>query len=108
MKQTVGAEDTVRQLQMEVVEPVNGTGERLIEAPQEDGFEWAWLLWLNRRVLARWTICGIVVAVIIALILPKEYESTARLMPPDTKSGGGLAWPWWPRWLAVVAAGVAR
>jgi capsule polysaccharide export protein KpsE/RkpR len=97
VKQTVGAEDTVRQLQMEVVEPANGTGERLIEAPQEDGFEWAWLLWLNRRVLARWTICGIVIAVIIALVLPKEYESTARLMPPDTKSSGGLG-------MAVVAA----
>ena len=90
MKQTVGAEDAVRQLQMEVTEPANGSGQKLIESPQPDGFEWAWLLWLNRRTVGRWTLYGIVLATIISLVIPKQYESTTQLMPADTKSGGGL------------------
>jgi len=90
VKQTVGAEDAIRQLQMEVVEQGNGSGQKLIEAPQQDGFEWAWLLWLNRRTVGRWVLYGIVLATIIALVLPKQYESTTQLMPADTKSGGGL------------------
>lgn len=90
MKQTVGTEDAVRQLQMEVAEPGNGSGQKLIEAPQQDGFEWAWLLWLNRRTVGRWTLYGFVLATIISLVIPKQYESTTQLMPADTKSGGGL------------------
>jgi capsule polysaccharide export protein KpsE/RkpR len=72
---------------MDVVEPANGNGEHLIEAPKPGGFEWAWLLWLNRRTIARWTFCGVILATIIAFVIPKEYESTTRLMPADTKSG---------------------
>jgi len=75
---------------MEVVEPGNGNGQNLIEAPQQSGFEWAWLLWLNRGTVGRWTLCGIVLATIIAFVIPKQYESATQLMPPDMKSGGGL------------------
>ena len=89
MKQSVGSEDAVRQLQMDV-EPANGTGSNLIEPPHPGGFEWAWLLWLKRRTLGRWLLCGIILATIIAFVIPKQYESTTRLMPADTKSGGGL------------------
>jgi capsule polysaccharide export protein KpsE/RkpR len=75
---------------MEVAEPQNGAEESLIEPRQQGGFEWLWLLWLKRSTLARWTFRGVLVAVVIALVIPKQYESTARLMPPDTSSGGGL------------------
>ncbi len=92
MKPTVGTEDTVRRLQTELSEPGNGSGERLLQAPPQDGFEWAWLLWRNRRTLVRWTFYGIVIATIIAFVIPKKYESTIRLMPADTKSEGlGMA-----------------
>jgi capsule polysaccharide export protein KpsE/RkpR len=101
VKQTVGAEDTVRQLQMEVVEPGNGTGEHLIEARRQGGFDWAWLLWLKRGTVGRWTFFGIVLATIIALVIPKQYESTTQLMPPDTSSGGGLGM------MAAMARGAA-
>ena len=89
MKQSISADDTVRQLQMDV-EPANGTGQALIERQRSGGFEWAWLLWLKRRTLGRWLLCGIVLAIIIAFVIPKQYESTTRLMPADTKSAGGL------------------
>jgi capsule polysaccharide export protein KpsE/RkpR len=101
VKQTFSAEDTVRQLQMEVAEPGNGSGEHLIEASQQGGFEWAWLLWRNRRTLARWTFCGVILATILALVIPKEYESTTQLMPPDMSSGGGLGM------MAAMASGMS-
>jgi capsule polysaccharide export protein KpsE/RkpR len=101
VKQTISAEDTVRQLQMEVARPGNGSGEHLIEASPQGGFDWAWLLWRSRRTLARWTFCGIILAIIIALIIPKQYESTTRLMPPDMSSGGGLGM------MAAMASGMS-
>jgi capsule polysaccharide export protein KpsE/RkpR len=90
VKQAIRAEEPVQQFQMEVAEPRNGPAENLIGPRQSSDFEWLWLLWLKRGTLARWTFRGALVALVIALVIPKQYESTARLMPPDTSSGGGL------------------
>jgi uncharacterized protein involved in exopolysaccharide biosynthesis len=50
------------------------------------------LLWESRRFLARVTAAGFLLSVALALLIPKRYESVARLMPPDNQSGtGGLA-----------------
>jgi uncharacterized protein involved in exopolysaccharide biosynthesis len=49
------------------------------------------LLWNRRRLLIRATIYGMVLAIVIALLLPNRYQSTAELMPPDQSSGGGAA-----------------
>jgi uncharacterized protein involved in exopolysaccharide biosynthesis len=49
------------------------------------------LLWSRRAWIARVVLVGVVLAAMVALLIPKEYVSTARLMPPDTQSGGGLA-----------------
>ena len=49
------------------------------------------LLWQHRRFLFRVTAWGLVAAALIAFLIPKQYESTARLMPPDSQSGSGLA-----------------
>lgn len=46
------------------------------------------LLWSKRRFLLRAAVCGLVIAIVIALFLPKSYESTAALMPPDQSSTG--------------------
>jgi uncharacterized protein involved in exopolysaccharide biosynthesis len=55
------------------------------------GIEWAELLWAKRRFLWRVTCIGIVITTIIAFLIPKRYESTARIMPPDSSSGSGLS-----------------
>ena len=47
------------------------------------------LLWSNRRFLLRVTLWGLAAAAAIALLIPKRYESTARLMPPDQAAGMG-------------------
>jgi capsule polysaccharide export protein KpsE/RkpR len=49
------------------------------------------LLWGERRFLFRVTGYGLLVATLIAFSIPKRYESMARLMPPDSQSGSGMA-----------------
>ena len=49
------------------------------------------LLWGMRRFLGRCAAVGFFVATLIAVLIPSEFESTARLMPPDQQGGGGLA-----------------
>ena len=91
MKQLGEVESSARQLQ-EVGEPTpeNGIGETLIEVPKRGDFEWAWLLWGNRRLLWRFVWRGAIVFITIALIIPPQYTSTTRLMPAENSSGGAL------------------
>lgn len=49
------------------------------------------LLWEHRRSLTRAVIYGLVASTLIAFLIPVRYESTARLMPPDSSQPGGLA-----------------
>src|SRR5579872_4079144 len=48
------------------------------------------LLWNRRRFVARLTGLGLLLALIAAFLLPKKFESTATLMPPD-QAGSSLA-----------------
>ena len=47
--------------------------------------------WLQRRLLLRAAIAGLVVSMVIAFLIPPRYTSTVQLMPPDSHSGTGLA-----------------
>jgi uncharacterized protein involved in exopolysaccharide biosynthesis len=49
------------------------------------------LLWSSRRFLFRAAAWGLVIATVIAFLIPKSYEAAARLMPPDQASGVGAA-----------------
>jgi uncharacterized protein involved in exopolysaccharide biosynthesis len=78
--------------------PSNGSHGTLVavavpsaESRPSDIWKWLWLLWERRRFLVRVVVWGAVTSAMIAMILPKRYESSARLMPPDSKSGSGLA-----------------
>jgi uncharacterized protein involved in exopolysaccharide biosynthesis len=48
----------------------------------------ATLLWEHRRLLARITVIALIASALIAFLIPKRYESVARLMPPDQPSSG--------------------
>src|SRR5580700_1914781 len=52
-------------------------------------FERLRLLWYERRIIARMTLCGLALATLVAFLLPKQYQSTLQLMPPDSKSNSG-------------------
>jgi uncharacterized protein involved in exopolysaccharide biosynthesis len=49
------------------------------------------LLWDERRVFLLLAFVGLLVAMLIALLIPSQFESTAQLMPPDTQSSTNLA-----------------
>ncbi len=48
------------------------------------------LLWEQRGFLVRVAGYGLLLATLIAFLVPKRYKSTARLMPPDNQSTSGL------------------
>jgi len=83
-------ENSIEQLR-DIEVPNNGISEPLLEVSAQDSFEWAWLLWLNRRLLGRWMLYGLVLGTVLAFLIPKEFESTTELMPPDAKSNSGLS-----------------
>lgn len=49
------------------------------------------LLWSQRSALRRVAFYGLAASTAVAFLIPKQYESTARLMPPDNQSSSGLA-----------------
>jgi len=51
---------------------------------------WMRLLWSQRRFLLRAGVTGLVLSLVVALLLPRRYESQTRLMPPE-QGGSGLA-----------------
>jgi uncharacterized protein involved in exopolysaccharide biosynthesis len=48
------------------------------------------LLWRERRLLFRCAAIGLLASTIIAFLIPVQYTSTTRLMPPD-QAGAGMA-----------------
>ena len=46
------------------------------------------LLWDHRRLLFRVAVVALVLSATIAFLIPKRYESVARLMPPEQPSSG--------------------
>ncbi len=49
------------------------------------------LFWDNRHLLLRVAGVAFALSMLVAFILPKEYESRARLMPPEQGGGNGAA-----------------
>jgi uncharacterized protein involved in exopolysaccharide biosynthesis len=48
-------------------------------------------LWSRRKTLAKFAAWGAVASVLIAVLVPSQFASTTRLMPPDSAQGQGLA-----------------
>jgi capsule polysaccharide export protein KpsE/RkpR len=57
-------------------------------APQANWVTNASLLWAQRRSLVRVAVAALLVSSMIAFVIPKRYESTARLMPPEQPLAG--------------------
>jgi uncharacterized protein involved in exopolysaccharide biosynthesis len=49
------------------------------------------LLWDQRGLLVRVALCALLGSTLIAFLIPARYQSTSRLMPPDSQSSSGLA-----------------
>jgi uncharacterized protein involved in exopolysaccharide biosynthesis len=48
-------------------------------------------MWDRRRLLGKCVATGAALATLVALLIPSQYASTTRLMPPDSASGAGMA-----------------
>jgi len=77
----------------EVVEPdeqLQPSTRRAVQNPASapNWVENASLLWLKRRTLLRTAGISLALALAIAFLLPKQYESSARIMPPSNSMGG--------------------
>ncbi len=49
------------------------------------------LLWNERRFISRAAVAGLLFGTLVAFLLPKRFESTTQLMPPDAQSTSGMA-----------------
>jgi uncharacterized protein involved in exopolysaccharide biosynthesis len=50
------------------------------------------LVWVNRRFVLRATAAGMLLSTLIAFLIPKRFQTSTRLMPPDQGSSGmGMA-----------------
>jgi uncharacterized protein involved in exopolysaccharide biosynthesis len=52
--------------------------------------ERASLLWSRRRILMRVTAVSFAASLLIAFLMPKQYKSSASIMPPDQQSSGAM------------------
>jgi uncharacterized protein involved in exopolysaccharide biosynthesis len=48
-------------------------------------------VWGERRLIVRTAFVGMLAGTLLAFLLPKRFESTTQLMPPDNQSGSGMA-----------------
>ena len=75
--------------------------ERLMDQPQEAAgpqvaverpqLVVARLLWDQRAFIIKWCVRGLLIATIMALLVPNRYSATTRLMPPESSGGSGMA-----------------
>ncbi len=59
------------------------------QAPALDWMASLQLLWENRGLLYRVALWALVVSIIGAFLIPSKYESTSRIMPPESKGESG-------------------
>lgn len=57
----------------------------------EESIAYLRLLWEHRRFLFRVAASALLTSALIAFLIPPRYESTTRLMPPDSQSSSALA-----------------
>ena len=48
-------------------------------------------LWAERQFILKAVFAGAVLSAILAMLLPKQYESTTQLMPPQKQGSSGSA-----------------
>lgn len=58
--------------------------------PAENAIPQLRSLWQGRRSLGRAMLAGALCGTLLAFLLPKRFDSTTQLMPPDTQSGSGI------------------
>jgi capsule polysaccharide export protein KpsE/RkpR len=77
--------DPVTEIEFPSPAGVEGTQDQ----PDRDALYVLHLLWEKRRMLFRVAAWALVLSTVIAFLIPNQYESSIRIMPPDPMSGSG-------------------
>ena len=67
----------------------NETRERISAEEEIDLLELARKLWAERRLILRWCGIAVIVGLVIAFSIPKEYTTTVKLAPESTEGRSG-------------------
>jgi capsule polysaccharide export protein KpsE/RkpR len=79
----------VAQSEHGLLEPeLHEASEQVLAASQPNWVTNVTVLWDRRRMLLRCATIALAVNLLIAFVIPKRYESTARIMPPDSSNSG--------------------
>lgn len=89
MAKVVGKTGQTPEAEVGLNEPL--IAEEEVRASRERNAAQVRLLWSQRHFLARTTFIGLVIATLLAFLIPKRYTSIARLMPPDQAANTGAA-----------------
>ena len=49
------------------------------------------LMWDQRAFILQWCVRGLLIATVMAVLVPNRYSATTRLMPPESSGGSGMA-----------------
>lgn len=84
----------VRHPTPELPEDAFHSAAELVGTPQggEHLLSYMRILWEHRRLLARVVLYGFLSSALLAFLIPNRYQSTARVMPPDSNQSGGSPW----------------
>jgi capsule polysaccharide export protein KpsE/RkpR len=84
---------TKRQIDSAPPIPAEGTTGEEFDSGRtwESLFQRLRLLWNQRRALGRAITAGLLLGALLAFVLPKRFEASTQLMPPDSQSGSGTA-----------------
>ena len=83
---------TSKKVDLELAEPIEIPAYKAAEAfNPERVLGKLRLLWHERRFLSRATGLGLLLSLAVAFLIPAEFESTTRLMPPDNQSASSMA-----------------
>jgi capsule polysaccharide export protein KpsE/RkpR len=65
--------------------------ERQAARTQPGGLLLLQLLWTKRQITMQWALAGFWGAILLTLVIPKQYVSTSKLMPPEAYSANKLS-----------------
>ena len=77
--------------ELDVLSPIEPQEQKNSQPAEDIAVVHLRLLWQQRVFLLKCAALSLLLATLIAFLIPKRYESTTRLMPPDDVSRGPLA-----------------
>src|SRR6476660_1313572 len=94
----VGVENSTKEVPLRELEDISELdfsrvrrGRESEGSPRDRGWiSYAWLLWEKRRLFLLVAVRALILATVIAFLIPSRYESAANIMPPEQGDRGAL------------------